>query len=235
MSFRGKVFLIIGGSSGIGLSVAEKLTEEGAEVFSTSRDITKFFPGKKIQLDVSDDLSELNSHLPEKLDGLIYCPGTINLKPFNRLTDQDFLNDFSINVLGAVKVIRQVINKLKKAENSSIVLYSTVAVKTGMGFHSSVAASKSAVEGLAISLSAEFANSGIRVNTIAPSLTDTPLSANLLSSPEKRENSAKRHPAGRIGTSRDISSATLFLLSEDSSWITGQVLHVDGGLSSLRI
>ena len=186
-------------------------------------------------MDVSDDLSELNSHLPEKLDGLIYCPGTINLKPFNRLTDQDFLNDFSINVLGAIKVIRQVINKLKKAENSSIVLYSTVAVKTGMGFHSSVAASKSAVEGLAISLSAEFANSGIRVNTIAPSLTDTPLSANLLSSPEKRENSAKRHPAGRIGTTRDISSATLFLLSEDSSWITGQVLHVDGGLSSLRI
>ena len=235
MKFKNQSFLIIGGSSGIGFSVADKLKSEGATVFTTSRDINKDFPGEKIQLDISSDLSELNSRLPDKLNGVVYCPGTINLKPFNRLTDQDFLNDFTINVLGAVKVIRQVIPKLKKAENSSIVLYSTVAVKTGMNFHSSVAASKSALEGLAVSLAAEFANSGIRVNVIAPSLTDTPLAANILSSPEKRENSAKLHPAGRIGKPEDISSATLFLLSDDSSWITGQVLHVDGGLSSLKL
>ncbi len=235
MRFKDKTFLIIGGSSGVGFSVAEKLIAEGSEVFSTSRDITKTFPGKNIRLDVSADLSEFASHLPEQLNGLVYCPGTINLKPFNRLTDQDFLNDFTVNVLGAVKVIRHVINKLKQAESSSIVLYSTVAVKTGMNFHSSVSASKSALEGLAISLAAEFANSGIRVNTIAPSLTDTPLAANLLSSPEKRELSAKRHPLGRIGKAVDIASATLFLLSDESAWITGQVLHIDGGLSSLRI
>ncbi|WP_026897832.1 SDR family NAD(P)-dependent oxidoreductase [Daejeonella oryzae] len=235
MKFEGKTYLIIGGSSGIGFSIAEKLIEGGAEVFSTSRDISKTFPGEKIQLDISDDLSDLNSQLPEKLDGVVYCPGTINLKPFSRLTDQDFINDFSVNVLGAVKVIRQVINKLKKSGNASIILYSTVAAKTGMNFHSSVSASKSAVEGLAISLSAEFAFSGIRVNTIAPSLTDTPLASALLSSPEKREVSAKRHPLGRIGNAEDISSASLFLLSDESTWITGQVLHVDGGLSSLRV
>ena len=234
MRFEGKSFLIIGASSGTGFSIAEKLSESGAEVFSTSRDISKNFPGKKIQLDVSADLSDLNSQLPDQLHGLVYCPGTINLKPFTRLTDQDFLNDFNINVLGAVKVIRLIINNLKKAENSSIVLFSTVAVKTGMNFHSSVGASKSAVEGLSISLAAEYANTGVRVNTIAPSLTDTPLAANLLSTPEKREISAKRHPTGRIGTAEDISSAALFLLSEESSWITGQVLHIDGGLSSLR-
>lgn len=234
MRFDGKSFLIIGASSGAGFSIAEKLSESGAEVFSTSRDISKNFPGKKIQLDVSADLSDLNSQLPDQLHGLVYCPGTINLKPFTRLTDQDFLNDFNINVLGAVKVIRLIINSLKKAENSSIVLFSTVAAKTGMNFHSSVGASKSAVEGLSISLAAEYANTGVRVNTIAPSLTDTPLAANLLSTPEKREISAKRHPTGRIGAAEDISSAALFLLSEESSWITGQVLHIDGGLSSLR-
>ncbi|MBC7746022.1 MAG: SDR family oxidoreductase [Flavobacterium sp.] len=235
MRFTGKSFLIVGASSGIGFSIANKLSENGAEIFTTSRDLTKDFPGKKIQFDVSDDPQNLNLQLPDVLHGLVYCPGTINLKPFSRLTDQDFLNDFQVNVLGAIKVIRQVINKLKKAENSSIVLFSTVAVKTGMNFHSSVVTSKSGLEGLSISLAAEYSSSGVRVNTIAPSLTDTPLAANLLSTPEKREISAKRHPAGRIGLADDISSAALFLLSDESTWITGQVLHIDGGLSSLRV
>ena len=234
MKFKNKSFLVIGASSGVGFSIAEKLIAEGAEVFSTSRDIHKDFPGKKIQLDVLDDTAEINLQLPDQLHGLVYCPGTINLKPFARLTDQDFLNDFNVNVLGAVKVVRQIVNKLKKAESSSIILFSTVATKTGMNFHSSVGAAKSAVEGLSISLAAEYANSGIRVNTIAPSLTDTPLAANLLSTAEKREVTAKRHPLGRIGEANDISSAALFLLSEDSSWITGQVIRIDGGLSSLR-
>ena len=234
MKFKNKSFLVIGASSGVGFSIAEKLIAEGAEVFSTSRDIHKDFPGKKIQLDVLDDTAEINLQLPDQLHGLVYCPGTINLKPFARLTDQDFLNDFNVNVLGAVKVVRQIVNKLKKAESSSIILFSTVATKTGMNFHSSVGVAKSAVEGLSISLAAEYANSGIRVNTIAPSLTDTPLAANLLSTAEKREVTAKRHPLGRIGEANDISSAALFLLSEDSSWITGQVIRIDGGLSSLR-
>lgn len=234
MKFKNKSFLVIGASSGIGFSIAENLVAGGAEVFSTSRDITKEFPGNKIQLDVLGDAGEINLDLPDQLHGLVYCPGTINLKPFARLTDQDFLNDFNLNVLGAVKVIRQIVNKLKKAESSSIILFSTVATKTGMNFHSSVGVAKSAVEGLSISLAAEYASSGIRVNTIAPSLTDTPLAANLLSTPEKKEVSAKRHPLGRIGEANDIASAALFLLSEDSSWITGQVIRIDGGLSSLR-
>jgi NAD(P)-dependent dehydrogenase (short-subunit alcohol dehydrogenase family) len=234
MKFENKNFLVIGASSGIGFSIAEKLVAEGAEVFSTSRYISKNFPGNKIQLDVLSELDDFSLQLPDRLHGVVYCPGTINLKPFARMTDQDFLNDFNLNVLGAVKVIRQVVSKLKKAESSSIILFSTIATKTGMNFHSSVGVSKSAVEGLSISLAAEYANSGIRVNTIAPSLTDTPLAANLLSTPEKRELSAKRHPLGRVGEANDISSAALFLLSEESSWITGQVLHIDGGLSSLR-
>lgn len=235
MKFENKTFLVIGASSGVGFSIAEKLVAEGAEVFSTSRDISKDFPGNKIRLDVLSELGDFNLQLPDQLHGVVYCPGTINLKPFARLTDQDFLNDFNLNVLGAVKVIRQIVNKLKKAESSSIILFSTVATKTGMNFHSSVGVSKSAVEGLSISLAAEYANSGIRVNTIAPSLTDTPLAASLLSTPEKREISAKRHPLGRIGEANDISSAALFLLSEESSWITGQVMRVDGGLSSLKL
>ena len=234
MEFEGKSYLIVGASSGVGLSIAQKLVEKGAEVFTTSRDVNKDFPGKKIELNISDDLSNLSAKLPERLNGLVYCPGTINLKPFSRLTDQDFLNDFEVNVLGAVKVIRQVINQLKKADQASVVLFSTVAARTGLNFHSSVGTAKSALEGLSISLAAEYASSGIRVNTIAPSLTDTPLAANLLSTPEKREVSDKRHPLGRIGNANDISSAALFLLSEESSWITGQVLHVDGGMSSLK-
>lgn len=234
MGFESKAFLVIGASSGMGLSIAQKLVQNEAIVYTTSRDISKNFPGNKIKLNVSDDLSHLSAELPERLDGLVYCPGTINLKPFSRLTDQDFLNDFQVNVLGAVKVIRQVITQLKKADQASIVLFSTVAAKTGMNFHSSVSTSKSALEGLSLSLAAEYASSGIRVNTIAPSLTDTPLAANLLSTPEKREISDKRHPLGRIGNANDITSAALFLLSEESSWITGQVIHVDGGMSSLK-
>ncbi len=236
-----KNILIVGGSSGIGLAVAETLTQQGANVYVASRNYSAPLQTLPIKahffLDVLQPVAEqLNGNLPAQLDGLVYCPGTINLKPFHRLSQQDFLNDLQINVLGAVQVIQACLPNLKKsAEGASIVLFSTVAVKLGMNFHSSIALSKGAVEGLTKSLAAEFAMSKIRVNAIAPSLTDTPLANALLSTPEKREASDKRHPIGRIGTSNDLASATVFLLNnQHSGWLTGQVLGIDGGMGSIK-
>lgn len=228
-------YLIVGGSSGIGLQLVNNLLDQGHTVYAAQRQ-KRDLPAQAnfIELDVLGDVSVLKTQLPDELHGLAYCPGTINLKPFGRLTEDDFLTDYKTNVLGAVKVIQQVINKLKAVNTSSIVLFSTVAASTGMGFHASVAASKSALEGLAVSLAAEFAASKIRVNVIAPSLTDTPLAANLLSSPERKEASDKRHPLGRIGTANEIAAAAEFLLSDKSTWITGQVLGIDGGMANLR-
>lgn len=172
--------------------------------------------------------------MPPKLDGLVYLPGTINLKPFRALKPIDFLHDFEVNVIGAVKVIQAALKPLKAGESSSVVLFSTVAVTQGMPFHSSVAASKGAIEGMARSLAAELAPE-VRVNVIAPSLTATPLASKLLSTPEKIEASAKRHPMQRVGKPEDISAMAAFLLGKQSSWITGQVIGVDGGLSQLRV
>lgn len=228
-------YLIIGGSSGIGLQLVNNLLSQGHTVYAASRQ-KKDLPAEAIfiELDVLGDVSILKTELPDELHGLAYCPGTINLKPFARLSEDDFLNDYKTNVIGAVKVIQQVINKLKAVSTSSIVLFSTVAADTGMGFHASVAAAKSAVQGLAVSLAAEFAANKIRVNVIAPSLTDTPLAANLLSSAERKEAADKRHPLGRIGTANEVAAAAEFLLSDKSTWITGQVLGIDGGMSTLR-
>lgn len=225
----GKNILVIGASSGIGAEVVKRLSEAGAKTSTASRS-----SGTDLIWDATNPTSDLNSILPDQLDGLVYCPGSINLKPFSRLSDEDFLNDFQLNVLGAIRAIRQAIPALKRSGNASVVLFSTVAASQGMNFHASVATSKRALEGLALSLAAEFAGSSIRFNVIAPSLTDTPLAASLLSSPEKQEASAKRHPLGRIGNTNDMAGATLFLLSDDSSWMTGQILAVDGGLSSIK-
>ncbi len=229
-----KTILIIGGTSGIGAELLRQLEAENASVITASRQETAKHGGTHIFWDATDVASDLSALLPEQLDGLVYCPGSINLRPFARISDAEFLNDFELNVMGAIRAIRQSINALKKSGNASVVLYSTVAASQGMNFHASVATSKRALEGLSLSLAAEYANSNIRFNVIAPSLTDTPLAAALLSSPEKIEASNKRHPLGRIGQPNDIAGATLFLLSEASSWMTGQILAVDGGLSSIK-
>jgi NAD(P)-dependent dehydrogenase (short-subunit alcohol dehydrogenase family) len=227
-SMRNKNIVLVGGNSGIGLATARLLKEAEANVFLFSKS------GEgTTALDITEDFEELPG-LPEVVDGLVYCPGTINLKPFHRISISDFKEEMEVNFIGAVRVLQSCLKTLKKSEVPSVVLYSTVAVQTGMGFHAGIASAKGAVEGLVRSLAAEWAPSKIRVNAIAPSLTDTPLAASLLATPDKKESSAKRHPLGRVGTPEDIAKASLYLLSEDSSWMTGQIIHVDGGLSVLK-
>lgn len=230
-----KNILIVGASSGIGYATAKTLLSKGYQVYSASRNQPDLTGIVHLNWDAQNADASVFASLPETLDGVVYCPGTINLKPFHRLSQDDFKNDFQVNVLGAISVIQAVLPKLKKSASASIVLYSTVAVKIGMGFHASVAVSKGAIEGLTLSLAAELAPTKIRVNCIAPSLTDTPLAKNLLSSDEKKETSNKRHPIGRFGTSADIANITNFLLSDESTWITGQILGVDGGMGSIKM
>lgn len=234
MSFKNKNILIIGASSGIGLSLAKDLQAKEANLYLASRNKPELSGNfKYIKLDVSEFDEELNE-LPDEIHGLAYCPGTINLKPFQRLKEEDFMNDFKINTLGAVKVIQKVLKNLKAAKGSSIVLFSTVAVNSGLSFHASIASAKGALQGIGLSLAAELAHSKIRVNVVAPSLTATPLADNLLSSDEKREASNKRHPIGRYGKPEDIANAAGFLLNPENSWITGQVIGVDGGMGNVR-
>ena len=231
-----KNILVIGGSSGVGLQIVRELASKGANVYTASRTKHDDFDELKIHyqpVDITSSEFEL-ADLPKELHGLVYCPGTIRLKPFHRISEEEFLESFNINVMGAVRTLQACYRNLKKSKGASVVLFSTVAVAQGMGFHASVATSKSAIEGLAKSLAAEWANQSIRVNTIAPSLTDTPLAADLLASESKQETAKKRHPLGRYGTPKDIAAAAIYLLSDDSSWMTGQVLHLDGGLSNIR-
>jgi 3-oxoacyl-[acyl-carrier protein] reductase len=228
----GKNILIVGASSGIGAALASQLNDGTNHLYLASRtesDVT----GPNIKYQKIDVLEDFQLELPEQLDAVVYCPGSINLKPFHRLNEEDFLTDFKVNHLGAVKVIQQALKALKKSENASIVLFSTVAVQTGLTFHSSVASAKGAIEGLGKALAAELAPS-IRVNVIAPSLTDTPLAERLLSSEDKKKANADRHPLKSIGTAEDMANTARFLLGDDSRWMTGQVISVDGGMGSLR-
>ena len=229
-------YLIIGASTGIGNALATQLAAAGNEVFGTynktspsnSHPLISFHP-----LNVMEETLFLD-FLPSSIDGLIYCPGSINLKPFARIKPEDFVADFNLQVVGAIKTIQAVLPFLKESVNASIILFSTVAVQSGLNFHSQVATSKGAIEGLTRALAAEFAPK-IRVNCIAPSLTDTPLAASLLNTEQKKEGNALRHPLKRIGSATDIANMAEFLLSTKSSWITGQILHVDGGMSSIKL
>ncbi len=229
-------YLIIGASSGIGKKLAEQLSESGHQVFGTyckneiqsENPLLQFYPMNVLDEHIAFDF------LPETLNGVIYCPGSINLRPFERIKPADFISDYNLQVVGAIKTIQAVAPKLKNSDNAAIILFSTVAVQVGLSFHSQVAASKGAIEGLTKALAAEYAPK-IRINCIAPSLTDTPLAASLLNNDQKREANAQRHPLKRVGTTEDIANMVEFLLSEKASWITGQILHVDGGMSTLKI
>jgi len=227
-----KKIYIVGASSGIGLELVN-LLKDHCELYTASRN-----PGPLSEmdiphthLDVTDAEIKLNG-IPDDLDGFIYCPGSINLKPFKMLSLDAFQQDLELNFTGLVKVLKEVMPKLR--EGASLVFFSTVAVGTGMPFHTSVAAAKGAIEGFARALAAEYAPK-FRVNVIAHSLVDTPLATRLLNNEKKQEKMAERHPLKRVGTPSDIARMAAFLLSDDSSWMTGQVLGVDGGISTLNM
>jgi len=228
-----KTFVIIGSTTGIGLRMAEQLAQNN-RVFGVSRrehseinhaNYTHF------SFDVLADSWD-TIPFPEQIDGLVYCPGSIQLKPLKMLTDKVIREDMEINFFGAINCIKAVSDRLQ--QNSSILLFSTVAVQQGMPFHASIAAAKGAIEGLTRSLAAEFAPK-VRVNAIAPSIVDTPLAKRLLNNDRKRELISDKHPLKRVGEVKDISELGCFLLSPSASWITGQIIGVDGGKSSISL
>jgi 3-oxoacyl-[acyl-carrier protein] reductase len=232
MSLSGKNILIVGASSGIGKAIAQDCVNQGAQVFSASRNDPGLPNVEHISLDVTN-FDELTG-LPDQLHGVVYAPGTINLKPFHRIPIETFKADLEINLIGAIKVLQSSFKSLKAAQGASVVLFSTVAAKLGMNFHSSIATAKGAIEGLGKSLAAEWAPHNIRVNILSPSLTNTPLADRLLATPEKQEASNKRHPIGRFGQPEDLAHMATLLLSDSGSWITGQVIGIDGGVGSLK-
>jgi NAD(P)-dependent dehydrogenase (short-subunit alcohol dehydrogenase family) len=223
-------YLIVGGSSGIGAALKSQLIGEGNIVYSLGR--------RKIENDprhfAMNVLKDPFPAIAETIDGLVYCPGSINLRSFRSLKIEDFKKDWEINIGGAILVLQTYFGNLQQASNPAVVLFSSVAAKIGMPYHSSVAAAKGALEGLVRSLAAEWAPR-IRVNAIAPSLTDTPLAGHLLDVESRIKAAEERHPLCRIGKSSDMASLALFLLSDKAAFITGQVIHADGGISAVRI
>lgn len=227
-----KNILLIGGSHGIGNAIVNELKDTNTiYVASRSNENLDHTNVHHIPFDAETQSLDL-SLLPESLDGFVFCPGSINLRPFKMLSEDAFEKDLHYNFLNMVKVLKAIIGKM--GTNSSIVLFSTVAVGTGMPFHTSVAAAKGAIEGFAKSLAAEYAPK-IRVNVVAPSLVDTPLADRLLNNDKKKEKMNERHPLKRFGQPEDIGAIASFLLTDKASWITGQIFGVDGGISSLNL
>ena len=229
-----KNILIVGGRSGIGLSLVKLLqTDHNLFVANRSNSALSGLSVTYIPYDVESDELEV-TELPETIHGLVYCPGSINLRPFKGLKPDAFSEDFNINVIGAVKTVQSVLGRLQNSEvPASVVFFSTVAVQTGMPFHTSVAVSKGALEGLTRSLAAEFAPK-IRFNVIAPSLVDTPLAEKFLNNDTKKSNAAARHPLQRVGRPEEIAQMTAFLLNDNSSWMTAQTLTIDGGIGTIK-
>ena len=227
-----KNIVLIGGSHGIGFEMAKALHAD-ATVYVASRTNEALYnlDVNYITFDATTDSLDL-SQLPEEIHGFAYCPGSINLKPLKMLSVDVFREEMELNFFALVEVVKAIMPRM--AEGSSMVFFSTVAVSTGMPFHTSVAAAKGAIEGFAKSLAAEYAPK-VRVNCIAPSLVDTPLAGRLLNNDKKRELMAQRHPLKRVGNAEDIANLAVFLLGDKSTWVTGQVLGVDGGMSTLNV
>ena len=226
-----KKILVIGGSKGIGKAIIKKL-HGSYELINISRSEPVEFLDRiqHFSCDIlSDELPDL-----EQLDALIYCPGSINLKPLNRLTETDFKNDFDINVIGAVKVIQKYSKILKSGIDPSVVLFSSVAVKMGMPFHASIAVAKAGVEALVRTMGAEFAPH-IRFNAIAPTITDTGLAEKLLRNDIMKEKMRDRHPMKSYLEPNDVAEMVEFLISEKSKRISGQIMELDCGIVSFKL
>lgn len=226
-----KTIIVIGGSKGIGNAILKELLEN-SKVINISRSSPTLNHANLSHhaCDVChDDLPNI-----EQADGLVYCPGSINLKPFPRLSTDDFKDDFNINVIGAVKSIQKYLPILKNGVNPSIVLFSTVAVKLGMPFHASIAASKAGVEGLVKSLGAELAPA-IRVNAIAPTVTHTELASKLLRNEKMIANITERHPLKKYLNPEEVANMATFLLSEKAASLSGQIFEMDCGIVSFKI
>ena len=227
-----KKYVIVGGSKGIGKETAELLAAEGHQVTVFSRTPYEG-PAHTIEWEEFDVLEDSwEDQMPEDIDGLVYSVGSINLKPFRGLKTEVFEADFQLHVMGAIKALQAAYKNFNANSIPSVVLYSTVAVQRGMPFHATVSASKGAIEGLTRAIASEWAPKA-RINCIAPSLTDTPLAGKLLSTPEKKEAMGNNNPMKRVGEAHDIAEMTAFLLSDKSSWMTGQIVHIDGGQSVL--
>ncbi len=230
-----KSFVVVGGSKGIGLEITKRLSDQGHQVLVLSRTgdgLVGLAGVTHHSFDVTTDEVD-KSLLPDSIDGLAYCPGSINLRSFRSLKPEVYREDFELNVIGAIKVLQAALPGLKKNGSSSVLLFSTVAVTLGMHAHASIAASKGALEGLTRTLAAEFAPH-TRVNCLAPALTDTPLTEKFFADPEKAKTMGEMYPLGRTGTATDLAAASIFLLDGESSWVTGQVWGVDGGMSRVR-
>ena len=222
--------LIIGGTKGIGKAIIDLLIEEN-KITCMSRNVTDYNHENynHIQLDATlDNFPDL-----DKIDSLVYCPGSINLKPISTLSIEDFRNDFELNVIGAVKSIKKYLPHLKKGENPSILLFSTVATKLGMPYHASVSASKSAIDGIVKTLGAELAPK-IRINAIAPTITNTELASKILRNEKVMENMIERHPLKKILSANEVAKMAKFLISEDGSSISGQIINMDAGIVSFK-
>ena len=230
-------YLIAGGSRGIGLELVRLLAPAASRIDVWSRSIDDLQTTAVVSHAVADftDPSAPLPDVPESIQGAVYCPGTVNLKSFRALSEDDFRRDWEVNLLGAVRFLKACGPKLAGTDGrpASVVLFSTVAVGQGMPMHASVAAAKGAVEGLVRSIAAEWAPK-VRVNAVAPALVDTPLVERMLSTPEKREAMSARYPMKRVGTAADAAALVRFLLSDESGWMTGQVLGLDGGMSTVR-
>lgn len=222
---------IIGGSKGIGLATLKKLVNNN-QIINISRTTPPISHANLLHY--TCDILADSPPETSALDALIYCPGSINLKPVSRLKLDDFRNDFEINVLGAVKTIQHYLPALKKGNSPAIVLFSTVASKLGMPFHASIATAKSAVEGLTKSLGAELAPT-IRVNAIAPTITDTDLASKLLRNEKMIDSIIQRHPLKKYLHPDEVAVMAEFLLSEKSLSISGQIFEMDCGIVSFKI
>ena len=222
--------LIIGGTKGIGKAIVDQLVDENT-VVCMSRNSIEFSHNNYTHRTFDSTVDELPDF--EKVDTLIYCPGSINLKPISTLSIDDFRKDFEINVIGAVKAIKKYIPLLKKGLNPSILLFSTVATKLGMPYHASVSASKSAIDGIVKTLGAELAPK-IRINAIAPTITKTELASKILRNDKVVENMIERHPLKKILSPEEVSKMAKFLISEDASSISGQIINMDAGIVSFK-